>query len=135
MNSLLLHLPTLPALQMRRHAAWPRALRWLGMALAMLAVCMLLVQALHHFQPRMLLDGSVCTSGGAAPAAPDKAQAHAGDCGGCCARAETGVLPVDLALTAWRLLVPSMAVPPLPAPAIQPPVWPTSAPRGPPAQH
>jgi hypothetical protein len=117
---------------MHTHSACSRRHRLLGRWLVLLALCALSLQALQHYQPRMLAD--VCGAGARqADASPDgKAGQQGGDCGACCARTVTAIAATAPPV---RLVLPQRAaavVGPRPG---QPAVsrdWSAGRPRGPP---
>jgi hypothetical protein len=118
---------------MHTQSACSRPHRLLGRWLVLLALCALSLQALQHYQPRMLAD--VCGAGVAEPGtSPNgKTSKQGGDCGACCARIGTAmaatVPPARLAL-AQR--ADAVAGPKPGHPAVSRD-WSAGRPRGPPS--
>jgi hypothetical protein len=105
-----------------------------GWCLALLALCALNLQGLHHYQPRMLLGADICASsgGGTGPSDPQKTL-HRADCGMCCGMQEnTPWLPSAAApFATWVLAREALARPRYLGPAPLH-LWSPSRPRGPP---
>lgn len=112
-----------------------RIRKLVGLALAMLALCALNVQALAHYQPQMLLDGSICSAGSGSTDRSDSQDEPSRiqiTCALCCAHAQAAVAagggqqaPVWSASSALHAA-------PTPAVAHTRRAWASSRPRGPP---
>jgi hypothetical protein len=106
--------------------------RLIGLWLAALALCALNFQSLQHYQPRMLLGASLCSTSDSRASSDGQPAQHRADCGLCCAQGQPPLVPgVVMALATTAHAVYASAAP-ISSPALLRP-WSPSRPRGPPA--